>query len=307
MNLDRHQPSGLNSPPADVSARTFDVGELLREKNPGLHRRVPGPVLNLISRLLYCDYINRELHAMHKLPCRQFPQAALDHLGVDFNIEGRRPDSSITRPVFLANHPLGGLDGLAMLSWMLNRYDEVKVPANDILAKFPHLRPMVTPVDRFNSQRNLAKTLHDTFGSSAAVLVFPAGRTSRPAIVGGRLSDYPWQKMAVRMARIHQRPLVPVFISGRNSRLFYAIFHLRRWLGVRTNLEMLLLVREMMRPTTRRICLHFGQAIQPAELDGLGNDDQERMQWVRAACYRLESTNADIQMPSHQPQTRLPE
>ncbi|MFU8831060.1 MAG: 1-acyl-sn-glycerol-3-phosphate acyltransferase [Wenzhouxiangella sp.] len=264
------------------------MSKLFEKKNPALHQRLPRSVMTLISRLLRCQYINRELYNMRAIPCRRFPRATLDHLGVELRVDGSVPDPSVSRPVFIANHPLGGLDGLAMLSWMLEQYEQVKVPANDVLATFPHLRPVVAPINQFGSQRNNVNALHECFASSTAILVFPAGRTSRPAIVGGRLSDHPWRKMAVRMARIHQRPLVPVFVSGRNSGLFYGIYHLRRWLGIRTNLEMFLLVREMMRPATHRVALHFGRPIEPSELETLGADDQQRTLRMREMCYCLE-------------------
>ncbi len=307
MSVAQQQDLLIDQPPDKVKPRTLDLDEIVREKSPSLHRRLPRPALDLANRLLYCDYINRELYQLRSLPCRDFPRAALDHLGAGYECDGQQPDSELSRPVFVANHPIGALDGLAMLSWMLDRYREVRVPANDLLARFPHLRPLVTPVDKFNNQRGIAKILHETFASQAADLVFPAGRTSRPAIVGGCLSDYPWHKMAVRMARIHQRPLIPVFINGRNSRLFYALYHLRRWFRIQTNLEMFLLAREMMHPVTRRVGLHFGRAIQPAELERLGNNDQERMQWIRAACYRLAPSRTPFPRTSTSTQVRWSE
>jgi len=305
MTERQQQSSSLDEPPGEFGRQTFNIDDLLREKNPALHRRLPRPAIKLLGRLLHCDQINCKLHELRSVPCRQFPEAALKELGVDFRIEGAAPDPSIARPVFVANHPTGGLDGLVMLSWLLNHYDQVKVPANDILAKFPHLRPLVAPINKFARQRDMASILHATFGSSAAILVFPAGRTSRPEIAGGRLSDFPWQKMAVRMARAHQRPLIPVFISGRNSKLFYAIHHLRRWLAIRTNLEIFLLVREMLQPTCRRIVLHFGKAVWPTELENLGADDSERMQHLREACYRLDSSFPPILTPSLRTKARV--
>ncbi len=307
MNDKQQKALLIDQPPGEVGPRTLDLDEIVREKSPSLYRRLPRLALRLASRMLYCNHINRELYELRSLPCREFPRAALDHLGVDYEIDGQQPDTDLPQPVLVANHPLGALDGLAMLSWMLNHYQEVRVPANDLLAKFPHLHPLVTPVDKFNTQRGIAKILHEAFTSPAAILVFPAGRTSRPAIVGGCLSDYPWHKMAVRMARIHQRPIIPVFINGRNSRLFYALYHLRRWFRIQTNLEMFLLVKEMMHPATRRVGLHFGRAIQPAELERLGSNDKERMRWIRAACYRNAPARATFSNASTSTQIRWSE
>lgn len=287
-------------PPPNVEPQTFALDPLLREKNPDLHRRLPRWAITLFESVLRCHTINRELYANRAVPCREFPDGALAHLGVTYRARG--PSTAAPRrPIYMANHPTGGLDGLIMLSWMLSRHDTVKVPANDILLDFPHLQPFMVPIDKYRRQRDIASVLHATFRSDAAVVVFPAGQTSRP--IRGRLRDSPWQKMPIRMARLHHRPLVPVHISARNSRFFYALFNARRLLGIRTNLEIFLLARELLKPTTREVTVHIGRSVESEQLEALGRDDQQRIDALYAACYRLAEGPETRAEPEPQPQT----
>jgi|GEM_PF-32979 len=274
-------------PPRDVAPATFDVQALFEDKNPALARRVPAPAHALLRRLAHQDEINRGLYAIRDTPCRQFPARVLEYLGVTCQLAGPRPPGPEQRPILAANHPLGAIDGLAMLAWMLSLYPDVRAPVNDVLARVPHLQPFITPIDKYRRQRETSRQLHETFASDAAVLVFPAGATSRYR--HGRLCDGPWEKMPVRMAREHDRPILPVYIDGRLSRRFYTVARLRRLCGIRLNLEMLLLVDEMFRPATPRLGITLGRRITPPELENLGTTDRERAAALRAACYGLEA------------------
>ncbi len=277
-----------DQPPRCVLPVTYDLRDLFHEKNPAMARRLPGPAYALLERLAHQDEINHGLYAVRDTPCRQFPARVLEYLGVNCDVRGASPPWPAERPIFAVNHPLGAIDGLAMLSWMLGHYPDVQVPVNDVLARIPYLAPFVTPIDKYRSRRASAYRLHETFASDAAVLVFPAGATSRYR--GGRLRDHAWEKMPVRMALAHERPIVPVFIDGRLSRRFYAVARLRRLFGIRLNLEMLLLADEMFRPATPRLGMAVGETVSPRTLERLGDSDRERAQALYAACYDLETT-----------------
>ena len=49
--------------------------------------------------------------------------------------------------LLVANHPLGGLDGLALMSLILKRRPDVKLLANSVLNRFEAFRPHLLPVD----------------------------------------------------------------------------------------------------------------------------------------------------------------
>jgi putative hemolysin len=270
--------------PVAVSPTTFDVPALFREKAPEL--RIPAPVLSGVARVVGARRINEGLHAFRDVRPRHFPAACLAHLRVRAEAGARPLPPPGTRPIFVANHPLGGLDGLVLLAFLLRWYPKLVVPVNDVLARIPPLSPFVVPVDKFGGRRAGLRALHDLFASDAAVLVFPAGRTARR--VDGRLVDAPWNRLPVAMARRHGRPLVPVHVDGRNSALFYGVATLRRRLGVNANLEMFLLPRELLSPAHRRIGVRVGDVLSPADAAALGQGDEARAAALQALCFDLD-------------------
>ena len=172
--------------------------------------------------------------------------------------------------VFCANHPTGGVDGLAMMHLLCRRYGGLRVPANDLLLVLPSLGEFLAPVDKHGSNWGRVASYSVMYDAPVPILVFPAGRTGR--IRGGALREYPWDKAFVKYARRGGRRIVPVHISGRNSTHFYAIHTLRRALGVDMNLEMLLLVDELFRQRGNTVRISFGRAVDPGPAAGPQGD-----------------------------------
>ncbi|WP_406672539.1 1-acyl-sn-glycerol-3-phosphate acyltransferase [Natronospira sp.] len=275
------------APPGDIPEKCFDVEALFRDKAPALHGKLPRLLWPLLARLLCQSTINEGLSELAALPCRHFPETVLTRLGVSARLPVHPLPAAETRPIFVCNHPQGGLDGLIMLAWLLRWYPHVKVPVNNVLMGFRHLQPFLAPLNRYASERDMSRVLHESFADDAAMLVFPAGRTSRKQ--GGQLRDGPWGKMVVRMARQHGRSIVPVFLGTRNSRRFNAVSALRRGLGLGMNLEMLLLPREMLYRAPRNNDFFVGAPLQADRLTTLGDDDRARAAALRTLCYQMAS------------------
>jgi putative hemolysin len=54
---------------------------------------------------------------------------------------------------------------------------------------------------------------------------------------------------------------VPFFFFGRNSRLFYIVYFVRKILGIKTNLELVLLPREIFNKRNKTIKVRIGSPI----------------------------------------------
>jgi len=273
------------SPPDVLPAETLDLRGLMTEKNPGLAARIPRPVFSILEAVTHQRRISRILHDLRGIPARSFPRAVLSELDIQWEVVGESPPPESQRPVFVVNHPLGAIDGLGMLAWALDRYRDVRLPANDVLMGIPHLRPFLVPIDRFGGRLAGVRSLHGHFAGNAPIIVFPAGRTARPA--SGRLVDYPWQPMAAGLARQYDRSVVPVFIAARNSQRFYRLAALRTLLGIDLNLEMLLLPDEMFRATGSRVEVRMGGVVRPEELRRLGRTDHDRVDALHGLCHAL--------------------
>jgi len=240
--------------------KAMDVERLLQEKGPSLYRRLPPGVMALLKGILREKKVNRWAWAMRDLEGDAFVKRLLEKLQVKIEIQhlDRIPkDEKIT---IVSNHPSGGIDGLLLLYLSHQARSQGRILVNDVLFELPQLASLFVPIDKFTSgsggQRGLG-TVDHFYQGSEPVLLFPAGKTSRPR--KGKLWDEHWQSSFVRKSREHRRTIIPVHIETRNSQHFYWIWKLRSLFGLRANLEMFLLVDELFRQKGRTITLRVGK------------------------------------------------
>ncbi len=265
----------------------IDINKIIHDKNPELARKLPRWTIGLIKLLARETSVNGLLNNLQHVSYRNFAPTVLNHLGVQGRVttgssELPQPDK---RPVFLASHPTGGIDGLLLLSWLLNHYTDIRLVVTDILWEIPHLRPYVVPVDRYRKSRQSVDLLMCMFESDTPLLIFPAGVTARK--INGRMQEASWQKMPVKLARQTDRCIVPVHIDGYNSGLFYGLARLRRLAGIKLNLEMLLLVREFFNPACRMFSITSGPAFTRKQILSLGKNDIKRAAALQHICEEL--------------------
>lgn len=268
----------------------ISVRALVREKNPRFAARIHPAVYQLLERIAHTRKLNRYLDEADGLPATDALQRALDMLGLSYrsvtpagdawqpDIDGPTEGSRIT---MVANHPHGGADALILLDLLCRFYRSAQVPANDLVRVVAPLAPFFVPVNKHGSNRDHFRRMDSVFSASDPVLLFPAGRTGRPRngkLFSRTIVDFPWTRTFVRKSRAHGRTIIPVFIHGRNSVLFYAVAWMRSRLRIRTNLEMLLLADELLRQRGRRFRVVVGRPIDTARLDKARSDEQ----WARA-------------------------
>jgi putative hemolysin len=139
--------------------------------------------------------------------------------------------------------------------------------------------------------KNTVKILQEidhVYKSDQVLLVFPAGLVSRKQ--EGRIKDLEWKKSFITQAKKYKRPIVPVFIDGRNSKFFYSLANIRKKLGIEANIEMFYLADEMFKQKGRTITITFGKLI-PAENFDNTKSDKQWAEWMKGKVYELENTN----------------
>ena len=108
------------------------------------------------------------------------------------------------------------------------------------------------------------------------------------------MQDFAWKKSFVNKAQQFNRDIIPVHIEGRNSKAFYRLFKIRRFLGIKFDLEMIMLPREMFKQKGKKITLTFGKIIPSKKLDTRYNS----LQWadkIRSYVYELHTNkNAEF-------------
>lgn len=261
-----------------------DVIRLLGEKNPAMQQSLPGIAKSVLRLIARERTINNGLNKVRELPCNFISAKALHYTGVRGHLEpasGALPAPE-TRPVFLANHPTGGLDGILILHWLSTYYPGIRLIVNDLLWNIHHMRPYIVPVDMYGDSRKALRTLVDAFEGDLPLMVFPSGRTARKK--NGVLTEEPWRKNSVKMALKHQRTVVPIRIDGYNSRLFYGVAWLRTLLRIPLNLEMLFLSHEFFRPKWKDFGITVGEPMTAEQVRELGKSDAERAEALRRIC-----------------------
>ena len=162
------------------------------------------------------------------------------------------PETSHRRVLLVCNHPLGGLDGMALIAWFSDYFGtQLQVVVNDLLMAVEPLSPCFVPVNKHGAQsRGTARSIDSAMASDAPVLMFPAGLVSRRGD-DGVVADLNWNKMFLRKA-----------------------------------VEMLLLPREVFASRGKRFTIRCGHPIAWQELGPATAAEAER---IRKIVYELAS------------------
>src|SRR5690606_36082497 len=115
--------------------------------------------------------------------------------------------------IFAANHPLGGLDGIAFMHALGKYRKDIKFLVNDLLSNIKNFEGLFVPVNKHGGHgRKGTAIIDETYSSAGAVLIFPAGLVSRKQ--RGGIKDLEWKKSFISKARKYEKDVVPVYIEG---------------------------------------------------------------------------------------------
>ena len=236
----------------------IDIEKVLREKAYKLYKWLPGFAIRWLKKKLHEQEINDAMWQLRDERGLEFNTKGLDLLGakvVSVHAENVPVDRNVT---IAANHPLGGLDGMALIKAVGQIRPDVHFFVNDILKNITNYGDVFIAVNKLGaaSARSL-RTMEDIFRQGGAVLIFPAGLVSRKQ--NGKVRDLSWKKSFVTQAIDHKREIVPTFIEGENSKFFYNFAQWRKRIGIKANIEMLFLPDEMFRANKKEIRIHFGK------------------------------------------------
>lgn len=229
----------------------FDIRAILKSKAP--KAKVPDFLIRYLKRITHVKEMNAFLRKYPDKQNYEFIDLVIaEELGCSASITGTEHIPTDDRPViFVSNHPLGGLDGM-IIAQMIHRSRpnsrELKVIVNELLMFMEPIAGLWAPVSKTSRlSREQAMQQQQMWQSQTDVLTFPAGACSRLQRINRQwvIQDLEWHKNFVQRAREYQRDVVPVYFEGRNSRFFYILALLRKWLGIKLNIEMLYLVNEM--------------------------------------------------------------
>lgn len=266
----------------------IDLDNILRKKSG--KRKVPKFIVSILKKIVHQKEDNKFLRKHHGKIGVDWSKAFLKDFNIKIETTGEENIPKDGRFIFAANHPLGGTESHAFIKVISDHFPDIKFPVNDILMEIKPLHSIFIPVNKFGAQKKESIQLfNDTFASRSQILFFPAGLCSRK--VRGEIIDLEWKKTFISKAIQYKRDIIPVFIEGKNSNFFYNLANLRKFLGIKFNIEMLFLVNEVYKQKNRTISLHFGKPISYTKFD----KSQSQNKWaklVKDEVYKIKSNKS---------------
>lgn len=267
------------------NVKFIQLREVIHKKSPKLAKWIPKPLVSYLERVIHEEEINYIMTKFRDQYGLDFVDDLIHELGVKVVLEGTEHIPKDEHVIFASNHPLGGLDGIAIMHAIGQFRRDVKFLVNDILMNIRNLEPLFIPVNKVGNQaKSGIIAIDQAYGSENALLIFPAGLVSRK--IGGKIADLEWKKSFITKAKKYKRDVIPVYIDGRNSNFFYNLARLRQKFGIKANLEMLYLPDEMFLQRNQTVTIRFGERIPYSHFDQ-SKTEREWASEVRGIVYRM--------------------
>lgn len=263
-----------------------DVEGLINAKKPRLLKILPGFVISYLKKIIHQKEMNVFLRENNEVYDIDFANSALRLFNTNVVVVGAENIPTDGNPIFVSNHPLGGLDGIALISTIGKYRNDLVFPVNDLLLYLRNLNGIFLPINKHGRNTSDAVREFDSAFASKenAVIYFPAGMCSRKR--KGEIKDLEWKKTIVTKAKKYQREIIPIYFEGRNRNFFYNLSNLRLFFGIKTNIEMLYLADEMFHQKNKTFTIYFGKPI-PAETFTREKTDVQWASWLKEIVYKI--------------------
>jgi 1-acyl-sn-glycerol-3-phosphate acyltransferase len=268
------------------SIKKIDIEEAIRSKNPKLYKRLPRFVLNYIKRVTHEKDINDFLKIHGEKHDFEFLEAVISYFEIKINIIGEENMRMSGGIIYASNHPIGSMDGMALMLVLGRHRPDLKFIVNDLLMQVKNLQGLFVGVNKHSkTATGFAKELDELYASDKVVLVFPAGLVSRKQ--KGVVRDLEWKKSFISKAKRYKRDIIPIYTHGKNSKKFYNLGVWRKRLGIKANVEMFFLIDEMFRQRGKTLTFVFDKPIPYTHFDKK-HTDLEWAQILKKQVYDLE-------------------
>jgi len=260
----------------------------------GLNQKLGWPA----SPLLGTDRLETIYDHASSQESGNFFENTLSAMQVDWEVTAGSLDSIPKEGpvVIVANHPFGGLDGIAIGAALSKVRPDFKLLLNYVLGVFPALEKYSIPVDPFGdapkaaNMHSMRQSLHH-LKQGGCLVVFPAGKVSHYQWGQSRVADDVWNSHAASLAQKTRSKIVPVFFEGRNSIPFQAAGM------VHPRLRTALLPREMLNRAGSTLRFSVGRTIEP-EMARRFDTPEAFTHYLRLSTYALKGSGRRQNKPS---------
>src|SRR5690606_38051102 len=270
----------------------ISVEQVLSQNLPGLtakpwlYKPVKGALRRLLHEQDFIDFAQRYPH----LQGLEFVEQVLDYFNFRYSVRDNEIERIPTtgRIVIIANHPIGSLDGLALLKLVSDIRSDVKVVANQLLMALKPLHNLLLPVNNMSggTERRALDNIQQHLANEGALILFPSGEVSRLRPEGIR--DGKWHSGFLRFASNAKAPILPIYIDVRNSALFYGASMLYKPLAT------MLLGHEMFKQQRKKLERRIGEQIPYEAFANLALETQAKVKLFKKHLYRLPKDKAPL-------------
>lgn len=266
-----------------MKTKTIDLKNIIAKKSKKLANMTWA--INLLRKLIHEDGINECIESNSHLHGIDFADGVMNYFNAEVETFFSSEIKIEEKYIFASNHPLGGLDGVTLISAVGRKFKNLKFPVNDFLLEIKNFDPVFIPINKHGGQsKKSIELINEAYESENQILIFPAGLASRK--INGQVRDLAWNKHFIQKAIQNQRDVIPVHIDGKNSKLFYAVAKIRKLLRIKFNIEMLLLPHEMFMQKGKTLRITFGDPIPFTTFDK-SKTPTEWAAFVRSKVYNL--------------------
>lgn len=269
----------------DFTQFLIDIDKVVKEKAPSYYPYIPKFLISYLKKIIHQDEINVFLSESRDKVGVDFIAATMDFLDAKLEVEGMENLPKDRLCTFVSNHPLGGLDGLALGLILGREYGGVKYLVNDLLMNIHNLAPLFIPINKTGNQsRDFPKIVQKGFESDEQLIMFPSGLCSRK--IKGQIVDLEWKKTFIVKSVESKRDVVPIYFEGRNSNFFYNLANICKFLRLKFNVAMLYLADEMFKNRGKTFKVVIGKPIPWQTF----NESKKPVEWagyVKDVVYKL--------------------
>ncbi len=131
--------------------------------------------------------------------------------------------------IIIANHPLGGIEGLLLLKLICKIRPDFKLQGNFLIRQIEEIKDFILPVNPFENYKSVHSSYKGIKGAyqhlkeGKPLGIFPAGEVSSYQLKDLKITDRQWQKSSVRFIQKAAVPVIPIYFHGFNSPMFYLL------------------------------------------------------------------------------------
>lgn len=253
-------------------------------------RYIAKPLLAFLRSLFHEREIRQFGERYDHLTGIDFIEQVFDYFSFSYSVRANEIERIPTKgkAVLISNHPIGTLDGMALIKMVSQIRPDVKVVANDMLMIIKPLHSHLLPVDNMNggTASKRLKAIESHLEQEGLIIIFPAGEVSRFSPKG--VQDGKWRNGFLRISQKQQAPIIPVLVNAKNSFFFYSLSILSKPMST------LWLIREMFKHGNNAVDIRIGEQISYGTYHSIQLPINTKTALFRKHVYRLSSNKPNI-------------